>query len=499
MYKTLDDFDSAMERRSLSSLMMDFSLAQRQGLAEQAALKRHQVSDYVLNLPIESSKYPAIEYFRLAKQVNMPIQEVYNQIQEGKTVFYDRSGNPFFFRPEYHEYIDWTFPGHDTNRPKEKGCGFIRSKEGGIVYSMCPDHPEHFIKGKRRHCWSLHCPECFNDEALRQGVESERPLLRYAKLIEKQSGQRPEISHWVVSPPQELAKSLMQTKQEFDDLFQTVIDDLQACGARAGTTIFHSHRQKQTEWQLAPHFHSLLYGRIKTNKFRRLHPGWIIKKVHPHERINSIRHTLAYLFTHMGLGVAEKDPDDIDWDMELLNLLIPGIKSGKGDYRDKDFEDEFLGKGRLVGDLSDVDWEQWTMSKLYLRTRLREWGGVGRNKIKKVAVHRQYKIRRCSECGELLRVYDGIHDTVGNYVRYIQDVEIVCFAHHHSVVMTTFLQFKERLKANGQTPSDFAKSIPFAISDLELTKQNNDLVMSGPFAEPDEFFLRRQAMAYSRS
>jgi len=82
--------------------------------------------------------------------------------------------------------------------------------------------------------------ECFNDEALRQGVESERPLLRYAKLIDKQSGNRSEISHWVVSPPQEWAKSMMQTKEEFDDMFQIVIDDLQACGVSAGTTIFHS-------------------------------------------------------------------------------------------------------------------------------------------------------------------------------------------------------------------------------------------------------------------
>ena len=289
---------------------------------------------------------------------------------------------------------------------------------------------------------------------------------------------------------------MMQTKDEYDDMFQIVIDDLQRCGATAGATIFHSHRQKQTYWQLAPHFHSLLYGRIKTKQFRKLHPGWIIKKVHPHEKITSIRHTLAYLFTHMGLGIAERDPDDIDWDLEILNLMIPGIKSGKGSYSEIDFERGSADKGRMAGDLSDIDWEQWTQSKLLVKTRLREWGGIGRNKIKKVGKHRLYKIRRCSECGELLRVYDGVHDSVGNYVRYIQDVEVVCFAQHYSVVMTTYLQFKERLRANGQTLTDFAKSTPFAVSDLQLTKQNNDLVVSGPFSEPDSFFLRRQASAY---
>ena len=170
--RTLESFDTKSEERRLSSLLSDFALAERQGLAQQAALKKHQVVDYVMNLPIQSSKYPAIEYFRLASQVNLPIQEVYDQVQEGRTCFQDPSGNSVFFRPELHEFIEWTMPGHDFNRPKEKGCGFIRSREGGIVYSMCPDHPEHFIKGKRQHCRSLHCPECMNDEALRQGVET---------------------------------------------------------------------------------------------------------------------------------------------------------------------------------------------------------------------------------------------------------------------------------------------------------------------------------------
>ncbi|MBO7351406.1 MAG: hypothetical protein J6U12_00565 [Candidatus Methanomethylophilaceae archaeon] len=60
----------------------------------------------------------------------------------------------------------------------------------------------------------------------------------------------------------------------------------------------------------------------------------------------------------------------------------------------------------------------------------------------------------------------------------------------------SFFRFKERLKANGQTLTDFAKSITFAVSDLQLIKQNSDLVVSGPFSEPDSFFLRRQARAY---
>ncbi|MBR4685332.1 MAG: hypothetical protein IKP04_02240 [Candidatus Methanomethylophilaceae archaeon] len=62
--------------------------------------------------------------------------------------------------------------------------------------------------------------------------------------------------------------------------------------------------------------------------------------------------------------------------------------------------------------------------------------------------------------------------------------------------MTTYLRNKERLKDNGQTLTDFAKSIPFAVSDLEFAPKNNDLVMDGPLSEPDIFFLRRQARAF---
>ena len=75
-------------------------------------------------------------------------------------------------------------PAHDLRRQEDKKCGFIRSPSGSVVYTMCPDHPEHYLKGKRRHCWSLHYPRCINDTALKQGVDVGR------------------IGHWVVSPPQ---------------------------------------------------------------------------------------------------------------------------------------------------------------------------------------------------------------------------------------------------------------------------------------------------------
>jgi len=38
---------------------------------------------------------------------------------------------------------------------------------------------------------------------------------------------------------------------------------------------------------------------------------------------------------------------------------------------------------------------------------------------------------------------------------------------------------------------------PFAVTDLDIIKQNNDLIVPGCFSEPDSFFLKRQDRAYS--
>ena len=65
----------------------------------------------------------------------------------------------------------------------------------------------------------------------------------------------------------------------------------------------------------------------------------------------------------VGLGIAEKDPDSVDWDLVILDHLIPGIKSKDASYSDRDREDESMGRGRMVGDLSDMDWTEWTMGR----------------------------------------------------------------------------------------------------------------------------------------
>lgn len=144
---------------------------------------------YVRELPFESAVYPAIEYLRLHPQDGSEDddqewnQEIPSEIpmQEG---------------PEpYRQYISWCMPAHDTMRPDRKGCDFIRSSTGGIVYSACPEDAEHHCKGKRRHCWSLRCPKCMNDTALKRGVQIEKQLLSYKVLSEKKGISVGDIGH----------------------------------------------------------------------------------------------------------------------------------------------------------------------------------------------------------------------------------------------------------------------------------------------------------------
>ena len=492
---TLEHYDSVSEQRRLLYLDKEFERFYKEGLAEQAALRQHPIVWYVLNLPVDSTLYPAIEYLKLAIDIGRPLQEVYDQVQEGKRSFLDRKGNVHFFRHEYHEYIHWCMPGHDANRPKEKHCGFIRTKTGDLVYTQCPGHPDHYIKGKRIHCWSLHCPECMNDTALRNGKKQEKKLLAFKTLCAKKGVDVGEVGHWVISPPQEMVKVLMQTTREYQQLVQYIEGTLKDIGALSGFTIFHPWRMKD-RWVFSPHFHNICYGHLDTDRFRRENPGWIIKKVHPHQKIRSISQTAAYLYTHMGLGITEVDPDTVDWDLDIIDYLIPGIKSPNAKYSEKDYDDEYYRRGRRVGDFSNIYWEEWTMDRLVRKIRIRQWGGIARNRMRLLGTHRQHKIRVCSECGQILRTYEGFNDPIGNYVRYIQDNPVVCFAHDYDVAITAYLKYKDKLREAHLTLSDFSSSVPFAVSTLEFMPQNADIVVDGPFAEPDEYFLARQKAAY---
>ena len=82
--------------------------------------------------------------------------------------------------------------GHDLDRPVSRGCGFIRERgstgDGGIRFTACYDNPEHYARGRRSHCWSLHCHKCMNDTALRMGSRVEGDSAHIASLCRSREG-----------------------------------------------------------------------------------------------------------------------------------------------------------------------------------------------------------------------------------------------------------------------------------------------------------------------
>ena len=61
----------------------------------------------------------------------------------------------------------------------------------------------------------------------------------------------------------------------------------------------------------------------------------------------------------MGLGLVERPPEDVDWDLDILDYMVSGIKSPEANYTEKDYEEQSEGKGRMCGDLSGMDWTKW--------------------------------------------------------------------------------------------------------------------------------------------
>ena len=498
---TLEDYDERQFQAHMRSYERILERQELSARAEQNALLCHRVTPYVKLLPYDSAEvplYPAISYHQLA-----------DGPQQGRSL--GESENPsdgdardIGFSPEVLDllesgklFITWSLPAHDLSRPQRKGCGFIRSNDGGLVYSACSNDNDHYLRAKRAHCWSLHCPDCMNDTALRNGSRTQDRFDTYAALVRKETGREARVSHFVVSPPQEMMKLAMQTYDSYDGVIRYIESQLIECGGIGGDMVFHPWRQRGDRWELSPHFHCLLFGYIDTRRFLRRNPGWIIKKIHAKERIKSIRHTMGYLQTHCGLARVEVNPDAVDWDMLVLSHFIPGLTTGNDSgFSDRDYELMSEGRGRMVGNLSDVDWIEWTMKPLCADLHHRYWGALSSRNIVRVDTYRQYRIRVCRECGSLLRVYKGFGDRIGDYVRYIVDNPVMCFARNAERVKSFFLRYKSSLPRGERADiAELTRMIPVAVSPIEFREDNGDIVVPGPFAEPDSFFLERQRLA----
>lgn len=78
-----------------------------------------------------------------------------------------------------------------------------------------------------------------------------------------------------------------------------------------------------------------------------------------------------------------------------------------------------------------------------------------------------------------------------------QDDPAVVFAKDFELVRNIFQSFKSRLRDENLTIVDFSRMCPQTLCTLDLgLPTDDDLVIAGPFEEPDEYFPRRQREAF---
>ncbi|MBR3477044.1 MAG: hypothetical protein IKH39_07850 [Candidatus Methanomethylophilaceae archaeon] len=225
-------------------------------------------------------------------------------------------------------------------------------------------------------------------------------------------------------------------------------------GVKTGCLVFHPWRQTPDLWEFSPHFHSILLGFLDTDGFRRENPGWIIKKVHADKEVESIGQTAAYLMTHMGLGMVERDPLDVDYDFRFLCHMLPGLSDdcsrAEDDepfrFSDQDESDEVEGKGRMVGDVSGMDWLEFSARPLSYLTRMTYFGLAFHRNIRTVAVEREYRTRVCRECGRPLNVYGDMCDHEGEPARFLFDNRITAFRKDYDLVKEGIRQLSSSSK-----------------------------------------------------
>lgn len=503
--------------------------------------REHPVMDYVRKLPFETPLYPANMYHgfvnddsRINDMIMFGQQDLESyckdreyipceETQEGshKVILMDGSmftgpfdeddqePNVILTKEQTEDIVDsfrgrhlitWNPPAHDYNRAKLRRCGFIRAPDTkgdmGLLHVACSGDKEHYARAKADHCWSLSCPVCCNDTALRMGSRVEDQLLYYKTLTEKQGGDPGQLGHWMISPPQEDMKRWMQTEEDYNRVRKHIVRQLQDVGALAGVLLFHPWRQKSRYWKLAPHFHSLLYGFLDTDTFRANNPGWILKKLHPEQEVESIAHSVSYIATHMGLGMVERHPEDIDWNGKFMEYMFPGmsddtdrskgtviidgfdIKRDAFRWTDDDRSKQLEGKGRMCGDLSDMDWDEWVKGKMSKTFRILYFGDANQNKISTVTVEKESRTRYCTKCGSPLNVYNGLCDSRGEHSQFVFNNQVRTFRRDASYAKQQFDRLKKALRANGTSLGKLAPSTALLVTTDEIRPHpefmNND-------------------------
>ena len=413
----IEDYDES----NLTALEKAVDLVMINKLAIETALQSHPVTKFVRDLPFEDlSRYPVISNTYVSimdKKIRKEYEPTYRKVDVGI------------------KNMEWSLPAKD----KDRSCGVAGSFATGkdteigkllnadISIRTCTAEKKHSATAICNRCWSLRCRYCMNSQAMKMGVKSENKILAPADIYRRKTGKELEFFHYVISPPQEWIKSIIQNSSNYADLLDDIVAICEDNGLLSGVIVFHPWHQVKDGWEAEPHFHIVACGNFtNTNIFRKRmgdidaekhiwnddgkRESWVVKKIHAGKRMRSARQTVAYALTHSGMNIFDFD---VNWELAAEDLLIPAVMDGisvrvkeeSQFIHDNVPEDDRIWKE----DYSNFDWELWTKEKMTGHFQnVRYFGSANKTRI--LAVHEETKTRVCPVCGSAMAVFEGVHD-----------------------------------------------------------------------------------------
>ena len=168
----------------------------------------------------------------------------------------------------------------------------------------------------------------------------------------------------------------------------------------------------------------------------------------------SIRLSMAYLYTHEGIGLYERQPTTDDYVRKIVNYYLPGLQTPerqddgsmviRNRYTDEDYVDQVLGKGRMFGE-GIIDWFGMIKDSHFSQVRNNYFGDMANNILKKVCVENYRETRTCTHCGAELRTYAGLCDQCGEQSSHIFENNVRVFAKDADYVKQFMLDIKAGL------------------------------------------------------
>ena len=296
----------------------------------------------------------------------------------------------------------WELPHSGQPYPS---CGQF----SGMIIS-CPNDLNHHVKYCKFHCYRPDCPICCEYWARREAKRVVERLSNASILHHKSGHDLGPIKHIVLSPPQDLAAHLIQTKEGSIKLRKLANKILRAHGFLGGCVITHpfrkfillndkwveeelanTHQRKAlknlndppTNWVWGPHFHLLGWGHLtKSNDFYDQTDGWVYKNLGPRK---SVYASIFYLLTHAGLAytVSSKSPleDRIGQSLQINHhqIILDNTQSHLDDHP--------------------------TLTKRLVFQTLRWLGIVSYSKICVAYIEKIEEYIECPICHDLLCVY----------------------------------------------------------------------------------------------